>query len=442
MADIIKMPRLSDTMTEGVIAAWHKQVGDSISSGDLLAEIETDKATMDLESFYDGTVLFIGVDEGKGIPVGDLLAIIGKEGEDISGLIKDAQSGASVEAETVSETVVETTHATATQPAASSQATSVATPPQPSVAPVPVHSDHFDSDGSAAGDKRIKTSPLARAIAKERGIDLNQVKGTGDNGRIIKRDIENYVEAPKPAAAPTTVPQAATSISTAQESFREERVSQMRKAISRRVSESKFSAPHFYLTMEVNMDKAVQTRKALNEVSPSKISFNDFIIKACAAALKQHPYINASWQGEVIRFNDHINIGVAVAIDDGLIIPVIRYADTKGLSTIAAEVKDLAGKARDRKLQPPDWEGSTFTVSNLGMFGIDEFTAIINPPDSCILAVGAIVDKPIVKDGEIVPGKMMKMTLSCDHRVVDGALGAAFLKTCRELLEDPIRFLL
>ncbi|MEM6767066.1 MAG: pyruvate dehydrogenase complex dihydrolipoamide acetyltransferase [Bacteroidota bacterium] len=429
MAEIIRMPRLSDTMTEGVIAAWHKQVGEDVSSGDLLAEIETDKATMDLESFFDGKLLHIGVEEGKGIPVGELLAIIGEEGEDIS---PHLSAGAAAE------------------PSANGQE-SAEEPVEAPAAEVPVAEPVVVS-----GDGRIKASPLAKAMAKEKGIDLSQVAGSGDQGRIVKRDIENFkgvptavptqpAAVPTPAQAPAPTPSPAplpvASVPAVGEA-EEVRVSQMRKTIAKRLSESKFSAPHFYLTMEINMDKTMAARKALNEASPVKISFNDIIIKAAAVALKQHPAINSSWLGETIRYNKEINIGMAVAIDEGLLVPVIRHANAKGLINIAEETKALAGRARNRELQPSEWQGNTFTISNLGMFGIEEFTAIINPPDACILAVGGIIPKAIIKEGEIVPGNMMKVTLSCDHRVVDGASGSAFLKTLKELLEDPLRILL
>lgn len=424
MAEVIKMPRLSDTMTEGVIAAWHVKVGDTVGNGDLLAEVETDKATMDVESFFDGTVLFIGSDEGASIPVGDLMVIIGEKGEDVSAVVAEAKAEAS--------------SAPAEEKAEEAPAP-VAAAPTPAPAPAPVAAAPVAAPApSNNGDSRLKASPLAKAMAKDRGIDLNAVTGTGDHGRIIKKDIESYVPgtAAAGAAAPVMIPTVV-----GEERFTEKPVSQMRKTIARRLSESKFAAPHFYLTMEINMDQAWKSRKAINEVSPVKVSFNDMVIKAVAAALKQHPAINSSWLGDKIRYNEHIHIGMAVAIDEGLLVPVIRFADAKGLATIAAETKDLAGKARDRKLQPKDWEGNTFTVSNLGMFGIEDFTAIINPPDACILAIGGIIDKPIVKDGAVVPGKVMKVTLSADHRVVDGMKGSQFLVTLKSLLEDPVRIL-
>ncbi|MEM7374460.1 MAG: pyruvate dehydrogenase complex dihydrolipoamide acetyltransferase [Bacteroidota bacterium] len=424
------MPRLSDTMTEGVIAAWHVKVGDTVSNGDLLAEVETDKATMDVESFFDGTVLHIGVEEGNGIPVGELLVIIGEKGEDVGKLIEEFKSKQAAAAP-----VVEEKKEAAPVPEPKKEAAPVAVAQAVVSAPPPV--------APSNGDGRIKASPLAKAMAKERGIDLAMVHGSGDHGRIIKRDIENF-KAPAvstPAAgseaAPIILPQYV-----GEESFEEVRVSQMRKTVARRLSESKFSAPHFYVTMDINMGKAVAARKSINEVSPVKVSFNDMVIKAAAAALRQHPAVNSAWQGDTIRRNHHIHVGMAVAVEDGLLVPVIRFADNKGLAAIAAETKDLAGKARSKKLQPADWEGNTFTVSNLGMFGVEEFTAIINPPDSCILAIGGIIDKPIVENGQVVPGKMMKVTLSCDHRVVDGATGAKFLVTFKQLLEDPVRILI
>jgi len=429
MANVIEMPRLSDTMTEGVIAAWHVKVGDKVSNGDLLAEVETDKATMDVESFFDGTVLYIGVEEGNGIPVAALLAIIGDEGENVDSIVSEFETKAAASSEPAP-TEVEAAPA----PVSVASAPVVVAAPAPvAVAPVPVAP-------STNGDGRVKASPLAKAMAKDRGIDLALVSGTGDNGRIVKRDIENYVPSAAPAAtAAAPVVQFATVNGV--ESFEEVRVSQMRKVIARRLGESKYSAPHFYLTMEINMDKVFVARKSMNEISPVKISFNDIVIKAAAMALRKHPEVNSTWLEDKIRLNHHIHVGMAVAIPDGLFVPTLKFADHKPLSHIAAESKELAGKARDRKLQPLEMEGNTFTISNLGMFGIEEFTAIINPPASCILAVGGIVDKPIVKDGQIVPGKMMKVTLSCDHRTVDGAKGSEFLVTLKSLLEDPVRLL-
>ena len=458
------MPRLSDTMTEGVIAAWHVKVGDTVSNGDLLAEVETDKATMDVESFFDGQVLHIGVDEGDGIPVGDLLIVIGEEGEDVKPIIAKYQNGSGGEeeeagsggesqtsdsdADSKSEEAPVNAEVEPFAPKQETQQSGSQTSSQgggQQTSPAPASQDN----GSHTESGRIKASPLAKAMAKDRGIDLSQVQGSGDSGRIVKRDIETYEPPAQPAAAPAQTKQEAPAqqqpmmpVATGQESYDEVRVSQMRKTIARRLADSKFTAPHFYVTMEIDMTQAIEVRKKLNEISPVKISFNDMVIKAAAASLRQHPGINAAWMGDKIRKNHHVHIGMAVAIDDGLLVPVIRFADTKGLSTIANESKSLAGKARNRELQPQDWEGNTFTVSNLGMFGVDEFTAIINPPDACILAIGGIIDKPVVKDGEVVPGKIMKVTLSCDHRVVDGAMGAAFLQTLKQLLEDPTRMLI
>lgn len=431
MAEIIRMPKMSDTMTEGVLAKWHKKVGDKVSSGDLVAEIETDKATMDFESFQEGTLLYIGPEEGDAVPVDGIIAVLGEEGEDYKALLeeeekKSAGGGEAKQEETAGEKEdkeedqEEKKNEEKQQPAEDDDEGEVSE----------------DTDG-----KRIKASPLARKIAKERGIDLSKVKGSAAGGRIVKKDVESYEpEEAAPAAAESK--RGVAAVVAGQESFEEVKVSQMRKTIARRLSESKFGAPHFYLTVTVNMDQAIESRAKLNELSPVKISFNDLILKAAAAALRQHPNVNSSWLGDKIRYNHHINIGVAVAVDEGLLVPVVRFADAKSLSQIAAEVKEFAQKAKDKKLQPSDWEGSTFTISNLGMFGIEEFTAIINPPDSCILAVGGIRKVPVVKDdGTIAPGNEMKMTLSCDHRVVDGATGAAFLQTLKSMLEDPLRML-
>ena len=428
MAEVIEMPRLSDTMTEGVIAAWHVKKGDKVSNGDLLAEVETDKATMDVESFFDGTVLYIGVEEGGALPVGQLLTIIGDEGEDVSALIENHKGGDAAPAAPKEE---------AAEPAPEPKKKEAA--PVKQEAPATAAPAATTTTSTTTAEGRIKASPLAKAMAKEQSIDLSNVQGSGDNGRIVKRDIENYTP---PAAQPQSAPAAAPAAPAGQESFEETRVSQMRKTIARRLAESKFSAPHFYVTMEINMGKAVEVRKQLNELSPVKISFNDMVIKAVSVSLRKHPDLNSAWLGDKIRKNHHIHIGMAVAVDEGLLVPVIRHADTKGLSTIAEESKRLAGMARERTLQPSDWEGNTFTVSNLGMFGVEEFTAIINPPDACILAIGGIIDKPIVENGEVVPGKMMKVTLSADHRVVDGAMGAQFLQTMKGLLEDPVRMLI
>ncbi|MEL6671406.1 MAG: pyruvate dehydrogenase complex dihydrolipoamide acetyltransferase [Bacteroidota bacterium] len=435
MAEIITMPRLSDTMEEGVIAAWHAKVGDNVGSGDLLAEIESDKATLDFDSPADGVLLYVGVKEGEGIPVGSLLAIVGDKGEDVSEAIANfaTESAPQEEAAPVAE-------APAAPPV--QEAAPVVTPAAPVSAPAPVVAD---SAPVVTPDGRIKASPLAKAMARDKGIDLTLVQGSGDHGRIVKRDIESFK---MPEAAPVSAPAATEDAPVfipsvvGQESFEQVRISQMRKTIAKRLSESKFTAPHFYLTMEINMGKAVEARKALNELSPVKISFNDMILKAAAVCLKKHPKVNSAWMEDHIRVNHHVHVGMAVAVDEGLLVPVVRFADQKGLSAIAAETKSLAGKARNKELQPDEWAGNTFTISNLGMYGIEEFTAIINPPDGCIMAIGGIIDKPIVVDGEIVPGKMMKVTMSCDHRVVDGATGSEFLVSLKQMLEDPMRMLL
>ena len=428
MEEVILMPRLSDTMTEGVIADWHKKVGDMVKKGDILADIETDKATMELESYKEGKLLYIGAQKGEKIAVNALLAVIGDEKKVDLEKIKAAASG--------------TAGGSVAAPAAQGAAlASGATAAPAAEATAPVHSGL-----AVTADGRIKASPLARKLASEKGIDISKVAGTGDYGRIVKKDVDNYVPAAAggtAAAAPTSAPAKAVQpvYPVGQESFEEIPVSQMRKTIARRLSESKFTAPHFYVTMSVNMDSAVESRARINEVSPVKISFNDIVLKATALALKQHPAVNSSWRGEKIRINHHVHIGVAVAVEEGLLVPVVRFADTKSLSQISAEVKDFAARAKAKKLQPADWEGSTFTISNLGMFGVDEFTAIINTPDSCILAVSSIQQVPIVKNGAIVPGNIMKLTLSCDHRVVDGATGSAFLQTLKGLLEEPLRML-
>ena len=435
-ATVIRMPALSDTMTEGVINKWNFKVGDKVKSDDSLADVETDKATMEVVGYEEGTLLYIGPKEGEAAPVNGIIAIVGKEGTDITPLLQDNGSAPAAKAE-------ETTAPAAT----SAPAETVAAEPQ------------FSAD-----DSRVKASPLARKIAKEKGINLNQLKGSAEGGRIVKKDIESYVPsaasapaaqpaaAPAPSAAPASTPSPVAAAPSAPatvvaasyvgvEKYTEKPVSQMRKVIAKRLSESLFTAPHFYVTMSIDMDQAIAARGKINEVATVKISFNDFVLKACAVALKQHPAINSSWQGDKIRFNEHINIGVAVAIEDGLLVPVVRFADGKSLSQISAEVKDFAQRAKAKKLQPSDWEGSTFTISNLGMFGVDEFTAIINTPDACILAVSGIQQVPVVKNGAVVPGNVMKVTLSSDHRVVDGATASAFLLTLKSLLEEPVRLL-
>jgi pyruvate dehydrogenase E2 component (dihydrolipoamide acetyltransferase) len=553
MAEVIKMPKMSDTMTEGVLAKWHKKVGDKIKSGDVLAEIETDKATMDFESYQDGTLLYIGVEEGKAVPIDALIAVIGAEGEDYKAALEGSKAPAAAPAkeekqepkatedkkpqeavpakpkvdkssipatvirmpalsDTMTEGVinkwnfkvgdtvksddsladVETDKATmevvgyengtllyigpkegeaakvngiiAIVGKAGTDITPLLQDSDDSAAPAisPGESDTGDTrdtpapaTSSNADDSRVKASPLARKIAKDKGINLNDVKGSAEGGRIIKKDVEEYVPSAKAAvgsgtketaAAPATATSSKPAVTiqpyTGEEKYTEKPVSQMRKAISRRLSESLFTAPHFYVTMAIDMDEAIKARTRINEVAPVKISFNDFVVKAIAVAIKQHPAINSSFQGDTIRFNEHVHIGVAVAVDEGLLVPVVRFADGKSLSQISAEVKDYAQKAKSKKLQPAEMEGSTFTISNLGMFGVDEFTAIINTPNACILAVSGIQQVPVVKNGAVVPGNVMKVTLSCDHRVVDGATGAAFLQTLKSMLEEPVRLLI
>lgn len=552
MAEVVKMPKMSDTMTEGVLAKWHKKVGDTVKSGDVLAEIETDKATMDFESYQDGTLLYIGVQEGNAVPVDAIIAVLGKEGEDYKALLEgnaapaaetkapeaapaeDKKPAAPVEAKPkvdlssipaavirmplLSDTMTEGTiekwnfkvgDTVKADDSLADVATDKATmevvgyeagtllyigvkegeavavngiiaivgkagtditplldsgndapaAAAPAEASAPTASSDAAPSATATGstedDSRVKASPLARKIAKDKGINLNDVKGSADGGRIIKKDIESFTPS---AAEPQAQPAAATSAApaatapakapvvlptyTGEEKFTERNVTQMRKAISRRLSESLFTAPHFYVTMSIDMDQAIAARGKINDVAPVKISFNDFVVKAVAVALKQHPAINSSFLGDKIRTNEHVHIGVAVAVDEGLLVPVIKFADGKTLSHISQEVKELAGKAKNKKLQPAEMEGSTFTISNLGMFGVDEFTAIINTPNACILAVSGIQAVPVVKNGAVVPGNVMKVTLSSDHRVVDGALAAAFLQTLKQLLEEPVRLLI
>ncbi len=446
MAEIVRMPKLSDTMTEGVVAAWHKKVGDKVKSGDVLAEIETDKATMEFESFTDGVLLHIGVEKGKAAEVDSILAILGEEGEDVSDLLKEDGGGNKAEEkpekeekepkEEKKETAKAEPNGKAEEKEESSkkkeepkEETVKAEAPKgnghvpsakPAIAPVRQQAMAATTNG------RVKASPLARRLAEEKGIDIQRVQGSGDEGRVTKRDIENFTG----GGAGYEVPQV--------EQFEEVAVSQMRKTIARRLAESKFSAPHFYLTLEIAMDRAMQVREAINaQIKPEKISFNDLVIKAAAQALKQHPKVNSSWLGDRIRYNQHVHIGVAVAVEEGLLVPVVRFADGKQLRQIGAEVKEFAQKAKAKKLQPQDWEGNTFTISNLGMFGIEEFTAIINPPDACILAIGGIQEKPVVRNGQIVIGHTMKVTLSCDHRVVDGVTGSEFLNTFKSYMEEP-----
>ena len=420
MEEVVLMPRLSDTMTEGVIAGWHKKIGDTVKKGEVLADIETDKATMELESYKDGILLYQGAKAGEKILVNELLCIIGKDGLDINAIVA-AVKGEAANAADDSRKL--------SSPAAAPAPASAASTPAATAAPV---------NTAVVNDGRIFASPLAKKIAQEKGIDLKYVKGTGENGRITRADLDNYT----PGAASTASASAApVFVPSGTVSFVDTPVSQMRKVIAKRLSESLFTAPHFYLTMKINMDAAIKARTLLNENATTKISFNDMIVKATALSLKQHPKVNSSWMGDFIRENHHVNIGIAVAVDEGLLVPVLRFADGLSLSQISGSVKEFAKKAKDKKLQPADWEGSTFTISNLGMFGIDQFTAIINPPDACILAVGGIAQEPVVKNGQIVPGNVMNVTLSCDHRVVDGATGAAFLQTLKSLLEEPLRML-
>ena len=426
MAEIIRMPKMSDTMEEGVIASWLKKVGDEIKSGDILAEVETDKATMELESYDDGTLLHIGIKDGESVPVNGIIAIIGEKDEDISEILNEASSDSSNKEEEKEPLVEENIDKKDEE-----------------VKDEEINKDISDSikevenTENISSNGRTKASPLAKKIALEKGIDLKNIQGSGEGGRIIKKDLESI------PSENVNIPSQKIDLPKiiAEESYDEIAVSQMRKTISKRLSESKFTAPHFYLTMEINMDNCIEGRKKINETSQVKISFNDIILKACASALRKHPMVNSSLIENKIRKNHHIHIGVAVAVAEGLLVPVIRFADNKTLTHISLEVKDLADKAKEKKLQPSDWEGNTFTISNLGMFGIEEFTAIINPNDSCILAVGGIKNTPVVKNGEIVPGNIMKVTMSCDHRLVDGATGAKFLKTLKELLEDPIKIL-
>ncbi len=415
MAEVIKMPKLSDTMTEGVIANWQKKVGEKVGSGDVLAEIESDKATLEFESFHDGFLLHIEVEAGKSTEVDNVIAIIGEKGEDITAILKEAKEAFANESAAPKE-----------EKAAPKQEEPKKAAPAPAVAekkaqPRPVAKEAPSVDSS---DDRTKISPLARKLAEEKGVSLRAIRGSGENGRIVKRDIENFG--------------GASAISQIERS-RDVQVSQMRKVIARRLGESKFTAPHFYLTIDLDMDRAMDARTAINSaIAPEKVSFNDLVIKAAAVALQDHPAVNAGWYGDFIRYNDHVHMGVAVAVDEGLLVPVVKFASGKTLTQISGEVRDYAKRAKSKKLQPQEMEGSTFTISNLGMFGIEDFTAIINPPNSCIMAVGSIRQEPVVKDDAIVIGNRMKVTLSCDHRVVDGALGAQFLQTFKKYMENPI----
>ncbi|MBL7713703.1 MAG: pyruvate dehydrogenase complex dihydrolipoamide acetyltransferase [Chitinophagaceae bacterium] len=417
---VIRMPLLSDTMTEGKIVAWNKKVGDVVKNDDVLADVETDKATMEVMGYADGTLLHIGVPAGSAAKVNDIIAIVGKPGTDISGILNAPAPSESKPAAPAEKPAAEQK----TEPAATTQAAA-------------------QSGNAASGDERIKISPLARKIAQDKGIDLHQLNGSGDGGRIVKRDIDNYTpQAAKPAATAATSSTAqAAPVQAGTESHTDTPVSQMRKIIAKRLAESKFSAPHFYLKITVTMDKAMEARKQINELGGTKVSFNDLIIKAAAMALRKHPEVNSSWMGDFIRTNHHISIGSAIAVDEGLIVPVIKFADQLSLTQIAATATDLYGKARNKKIQPSEFSGNTFTISNLGMMGIDEFTAIINPPDSCILAVGNIVPTPVVENGTVVVRQILKLTLSCDHRVVDGAVGAKFLQTLKTFIENPVTML-
>jgi len=406
-AKAVRMPKMSDTMVEGVIAKWLKKVGDVVKSGDIIAEVETDKATMELENYEDGTILYIGAKEGEGVPVDGVIMVVGEPGTDYAPLLKTTLSKpVEVAAKVEAPIKVEDKKETVT-PAESNKSTA----------------------NTLTGE--LKASPLARAMAKEKGFNLNWIKGTGEGGRITKADVDNYN--PNAGGGATGV------FVSGEESYEDIPNSQMRKTIARRLSESKFSAPEFYLTMEINMDKAIEVRKTLVDTLPVKISFNDMVIKAVALSLTKHPKVNSYWMEDRIRVNKHVHIGMAVAVEDGLLVPVIRFANEKSIAQISAEAKDLGGKAKNKQLQPKDWEGNTFTVSNLGMFGIDQFTSIINSPESCILAVGGIKETVGVKNGQFYATNIMKLTLTCDHRVVDGAAGAAFLLTLKQYLEDPIR---
>lgn len=414
------MPRMSDTMTEGVLVSWQKKIGDRVKSGDVLAEVETDKATMEMESYVDGTLLYIGVKEGSAVPVNAVIAVIGKEGEDFTSAIEGSENTPIKEGS-----------------APLNQTENVLKDEEVAVLGVPQEVGLVTN-----ASERILASPLARKIAEEQKIDLKNVQGSGENGRIVKRDLTHVEPVEEVVNTPNSERiEKVERIFSDEESYEDVTLSQMRKTIARRLSESIFSAPHFYLTMEIDMSHLIDARKRLNHILQEKISFNDIIIKATAAALIKNPKVNASWLGDKIRYYHHVHIGVAIAIEDGLVVPVVKFANNKGLSTISTEVKMWAEKAKNKKLQPTDFEGNTFTISNLGMYGIEQFTAIINPPDACILAIGGIINKPVIRNGEVVQGHTMSVTLSCDHRVVDGATGAQFLKTFKQFLEEPLSIL-
>ncbi len=403
MAVAIKMPKMSDTMTEGVVRKWNFKVGDTIKSGDILAEVETDKATMDLENYEKGTILHFAINEGDAVPVDGIIAIVGNAGEDFAALLSAAPA-----------------------PAASTSNEKTESPAVEAAAPV-VEAPVVNTNSS--NGSRVLASPLAKKLAEAKGIDISNVQGSGENGRVVKSDVEQF-------KGGSSISKSAPIVG--KESYEEINVSQMRKTIAGRLAESKFTAPHFYLTMEINMDKALSARAAINQAANSKVSVNDMIVKASAMALRQHPWANASWLGTKIRFNHHIHIGVAMAVEDGLLVPVVKFADQKGLTDISNEIKVFGAKAKEKKLQPADWTGNTFTISNLGMFGIEEFTAIINPPDACILAVGGVKETVGIVNGQIAKTNIMKVTLSCDHRVVDGVVGSKFLNTLKSYLEEPV----
>ena len=415
---VVTMPRLSDTMEEGTVATWLKKVGDDVNEGDILAEIETDKATMEFESFQSGNLLYIGIKEGESAKVDALLAIIGPKGTDVYDISKNFKAGGSSSSEKKKEEK------------------KVEEKPKEEKAEEPSSATSEKSSSSNSDSSRVFVSPLAKKIAKEKGINLSQVKGSGENGRVVKRDIENFNPAVQSVAA------VGKFVPTGQEDFEEKPNSQMRKVIAKRLAESKFTAPHYYLNVEFDMANAIAFREQFNSIPDTKISFNDMIVKACALALKKHPQVNSQWFADKMRLNNHVHIGVAVAVEDGLVVPVVRFANEQTLPQIGAAVKDFAGRARNKKLTPQEMEGSTFTISNLGMFGIESFTSIINQPNSAILSVGAIVEKPVVKNGQIMVGNTMKLTLACDHRTVDGATGAQFLQTLKGYVENPITMLL
>jgi pyruvate dehydrogenase E2 component (dihydrolipoamide acetyltransferase) len=418
---VVTMPRLSDTMEEGTVASWLKNIGDFVEEGEILAEIETDKATMEFESFNEGTLLHIGLAVGESAKVDDLLAIIGPEGTDVSNLTQNFSSGTQKEINVVEEKSLESPQALA-KAEMPKQKQEVETPKAETPAPI------------VSNNGKIYISPLAKKIAEEKGIPLNQLQGTGENGRIIKRDVENFT--PVTATGPV-----AKFVASGEEDSDEISHSQMRKVIAKRLGESKFSAPHYYLSVEFNMDNSIAFRNQLNSITDTKISFNDIVVKACALALRKHPQVNSQWFEDRMKLNNHVHIGVAVAVEDGLVVPVVKFANEQSLPQIGAAVKDFAGRARNKKLTPQEMEGSTFTISNLGMFGIESFTSIVNQPNSAILSVGTIVQKPIVKEGQIIVGNTMKLTLACDHRTVDGATGAAFLQTLKGYIENPVTML-